>query len=72
MTTLPNIISKVFPKHVLKENTSALEIYRNYKKVADIIERSSGKRPIFKRLTTTPTYLNFTDAHILEGYSGKW
>jgi len=55
-----NMVSKIASKRVLDANTSALKLYDNYKKAADIIERVefvSGKRIAFK--LDTGSTLNF-------------
>ncbi len=55
-----SLISKVASKGAVKKNVTAFEVYGNYRKAADIIERvdfASGKRVIFK--SDTGSTLNF-------------
>lgn len=55
-----SIIGKVASKSVVRKNASAFELYGNYRKAADIIERAdfaSGKRVVFK--SGTGSTLNF-------------
>lgn len=54
------LVGKVAPRRVLQKNAPAFEVYRTYKKTADIIERAefaSGKRVTYK--AGTGSTLNF-------------
>ena len=52
--------------HVLRHTCATLALQKNISLAT--IQKILG----YDRLTTTPTYLNLTDMHIIEEYKQKW